>query len=184
MPSGIHWSKPVSIQPATVLWPWLPPSPGIRSSSEKAPAALPEPGLWRSFSGIVVVSVHGGGVQPSIGCVLATVIGATHIADEIPSVRALAWAPTVTRSMPKTLLKKPGASWVIWTLIVSCAVIWLENEIPEAERTPPFWPAYWIASDCASEVDSGSACAPASAAASAVACRSRFAFHQLPTSIA
>ncbi len=171
----MYASSPFVIQLARICWP-VPPREPSMFRIRKAPG----PTFWRSR--VVFCPKQGQPLPDSIGCFTSTPMGAAYWASFIVPTRAEACAPTVTLLRPNTLLKKPGACFVMLTLIVSLAMNDPENAIPPPPRPPPFLSAYSIARPVASPVDSGSACAPASAAASAVCCRARSERYHEPTS--
>ncbi len=130
-----------------------------------------------------VAPLQGGGLQPSIGCLLETATGATPSAEETPSERAAALAWSVTELIPNSFVNTAGASLPTRTEIVSFGYLSLETTMSLAETPAPFASAYRSASAAAVTGSSGSACAPASAAASAVACSERCWRYQLARSI-
>src|SRR3954452_164116 len=156
----------------------VPPRLPSRLSRSKAPGAPFRPsGIVVTFAG----SKHGHPTVPSsFGCVFLTTIGATYFAELISAVRAVALEPTLTELTPNRRVKIPCAGFLTVPLIVSFGPYELEKLT--LSRPPPFLLAKLDASEDASAVLSGKACAPARAAESAVDWVSRSARYHEPTS--
>ena len=88
---------------------------------------------------------------------MLTTIGATYFAWLMPSVCAVAVAPTWTELMPKTFAKKPGAGRITCTVIRSLGTMLLEIEKSALARSGAFAVAYWFARPDALPGVSGSA---------------------------
>src|SRR5438105_3009304 len=118
----------------------------MRFTSAKAPGAPVEP------TGIVVSLAcpkHGQPLPESIGCVFLTAIGATYFAALMPSVCAVAVAPTCTELMPKSLAKNPGDGRVTCTETRSFGTMLLETETSFVARSGVFFVAYCCAREVA-----------------------------------
>src|SRR3954452_5416626 len=97
-PSPMYEPNPFSIQPARILS-LVPPREPSMFRSRNAP------GPTFSRSRVVDWSKHGQPPPESIGCERAPPIGATYLAWDAASERALAVAPICWSPTPKTLEK-------------------------------------------------------------------------------